>query len=78
MRTMIKLIPERSIRTGAGKYMAQLIADSPDELAGVTAVDGIDLDFGSLAFCGRDGEVCSLMSNGKWYKVSDGSEVTGA
>lgn len=73
---MIKLIPERSIRTGAGEYMAQLIADSSDELAGVTAVDGIDLDFGSIALT-ADGKLMFLDSTGTWRDLADDTEVNG-
>ena len=80
---MIKLMTERSKyvkRTPDGKqhYVVQLVADTCAELVDVTELNGIAFDFGSLAFCGKDGEVCSLMSDSKWYKVSDGSEVTGA
>ena len=78
---MIELIPERSRYVGrdgngAQHIRGELISDTCAELAGVTSVNGAVLEFGSLAFCGKDGEICAYMSDSKWYKVSDGSEVT--
>ena len=73
---MKKVITERSIRTGEGKYLAQLYADAAAELAGVTELDGVQLDSGSLALT-ADGKLCILDSSGAWHDTSDGSEVTG-
>jgi hypothetical protein len=53
------------------------MCDTCAELVGVTGQGDVVFDFGSLAFCGKDDEVCSLMSDNKWYKVSNGTEVTG-
>lgn len=79
---MIEMITERSkyIKRDSNNklhYVAQLMCDTCAELVGVTGRGDVVFDFGSLAFCGKDGEVCSLMSDGKWYKVSNGTEVTG-
>lgn len=79
---MIKMITERSTyvsRTPDNKehYVAQLICDTCAELVGVTGQGSKVYDFGSLALAMKDGEVCSLASDSKWYKVSDGTEVTG-
>ena len=41
---MIKLIPEKSIRTDSGKYFAMLYADTWAELEGVTSAGGVELD----------------------------------
>lgn len=71
---MKKVITERSIRTGAGKYLAQLYADAAAELAGVTELDGVELDSGSLALT-ADGKLCILDSAGVWHDMSDGSEI---
>lgn len=73
---MKKVITERSISTGAGKYLGQVYSDSAAELAGVTEIDGIELDSGSLALT-ADGKLCILDSAGVWHDTSDGSEVTG-
>ena len=73
---MIKLIVERSISRGAGKYMAQLIADSSDELAGVTEIDDIELDFGSIALT-ADGKIMFLDSTGTWRDLAGDTEVNG-
>ena len=73
---MIKLIPERSIRTGAGKYVAQLIADTADELTGVTIVDGLSLNFGSTALTG-DGRLLLLGSDGVWDDITAGGGTDG-
>lgn len=71
---MKKLIPERSIRTGSGKYQAAVYSDTAAELAGVTEIDGVALDCGSVALC-ADGELCVLDSEGVWHK-KDGTAVT--
>lgn len=82
IKTMLKLITSKSeylYRDVSGKQhmRAGIIADTCAELADVTELDGVILGFGSVALCGKDGEVCMLMSDGKWYKQSSGTEVTG-
>ena len=69
-----KLIPERSIRTGVNRYLAEVYADTYAELEGVTELDGVVLDSGSLAHT-ADGELCTLDSFGVWHK-KDGTAVT--
>lgn len=78
---MIEMISERSIlrhTDAAGKqhYLAQLIADTAAELAGVTGQGSVVWDYGSLALT-ADGEVCILDSSGVWHK-SDGSAIAAA
>lgn len=78
---MIKMMADKSIRTGTdtnGKphYRAQLIADTAAELAGVTEVGGVALDFGSIALT-ADGKSLLLDSGGVWRDLSDGSGVSG-
>ena len=74
MKMPKKLIPERSIRTGVNKYLAEVYADTWAELAGVTELDGVELDSGSIAYT-ADGELCVLDSAGVWHK-KDGTAVT--
>lgn len=79
---MIKIIEERSYYTGEevsgkGVLRAELIADTAAELAGVTEVGGVALDFGSIALT-ADGKSLLLDSGGGWKDLSDGSEVSGA
>lgn len=72
---MKKLIPERSIvNHDSGKYLAEVYADTWAELAGVTELDGVTLDSGSLAYT-ADGELCVFDSSGVWHK-KDGSAIT--
>lgn len=78
---MIEMMVEKSIYRGKdtnGKphYRAQLIADTAAELAGVTEVGGVALDFGSIALT-ADGKSLLLDSDGVWKDLSDGSEVSG-
>ena len=78
---MIKMMADKSICTGTdtnGKphYRAQLIADTAAELAGVTEVGGVALDFGSIALT-ADGKSLLLDSGGVWKDLSDGSGVSG-
>lgn len=78
---MIEIIVERSYYTGEevngkGILRAQLIADTAEELAGVTEVDGNILDFGSIALT-ADGKSLLFDSSRTWHDLSDGSEVSG-
>lgn len=78
---MIKMMADKSISTGTdinGKthYRTQLIADTAAELAGVTEVGGVALDFGSIALT-ADGKSLLLDSGGVWRDLSDGSGVSG-
>lgn len=78
---MVKFIAEKSTflyrdSTGREHYRGAVVADTCAELAGVTVIRNVVLGFGSVALCGKDGEVCMLMSDGKWYKQSTGTEVT--
>lgn len=78
---MIKMMADKSISTdtdinGKPHYRAQLIADTAAELAGVTEVGGVALDFGSIALT-ADGKSLLLDSGGVWRDPSDGSEVSG-
>lgn len=68
---MIKMLIDKSISTGANKYRAQLVADTAEELTGVTIVDGITLDFGSVALTG-DGRLLLLGSDGAWDDITAG------
>lgn len=69
-----KLIPERSIKNLKNdKYLAEVYSDTWAELAGVTELDGVTLDSGSLAYT-ADGELCVFDSAGVWHK-KDGSAV---
>ena len=68
---MIKMLTDKSIRTGANKYRAQLVADTAEELEGVTIVDGVTLDFGSVALTG-DGRLLLLGSDGTWDDITAG------
>ena len=68
---MIKIIEERSYYTGEevngkGVLRAQLIADTAEELSGVTEVGGNVLDFGSIAHAIDDAQILRLDSNGDW------------
>lgn len=79
---MIQMITERSIlrhTDAAGKqhYLAQLIADTAQELAGVTGQGTAVWDFGSTALT-ADGKALMLDSSGAWHDFSDGSEVSGS
>lgn len=78
---MVKFIAEKSTflyrdTVGREHYRGAVVADTCAELAGVTIIGSVELGFGSVALCGKDGEVCMLMSDGKWYKQSTGTEVT--
>lgn len=72
---MKKTIPERSIRDQrSGRYIAEIYSDTWAELAGVTELDGLELESGSLAYT-ADGELCTLDSAGVWHKW-DGSVIS--
>lgn len=78
---MIEMMTGRSIfrhsdSTGKPHYLAQLIADTAEELSGVTEIGGVVLDFGSIALT-ADGKALMLDSSGVWHDISDGSEVSG-
>lgn len=68
---MIKMLTDKSIRTGVNKYRAQLVADTADELEGVTIVDGVTLDFGTVALTG-DGRLLLLGSDDTWDDITAG------
>lgn len=74
---MIKMLTDKSIRTGVNKYRAQLVADTAEELEGVTIVDGVTLDFGSVAMT-ADGKRCMLGSGGTWYDLGNGGAISPA
>lgn len=61
--------------SGVRTAFAVLACDSSSELVGVNNVDGFDLSLGSLTIVAKEGEVCTLDSEGKWH-TSDGTEVT--
>lgn len=68
---MIKIIEKRSYYTGEevngkGVLRAELIADTAEELAGVTEVGGNVLDYGSIAHAIDDAQILQLDSNGDW------------
>ena len=76
----IEMMTDRSIfrhSDSAGKphYLAQLIADTAAELAGVTEQGGIVWDFGSVALT-ADGKALMLGSDSVWHDLSDGSAIT--
>lgn len=78
---MIKIIVERSYYTGEevsgkGVLRAELIADTAEELSGVTEIGDVVLDFGSIALT-ADGKALMLDSSSTWHDLSDGSEVSG-
>lgn len=73
---MIEILTDKSIRTGPNRYRAQLIADTADELTGVTIVDGLSLNFGSTALTG-DGRLLLLGSDGVWDDITAGGGTDG-
>lgn len=78
---MLKVLKDKSLylyRDASGKQhiRAQIVAGTCSELAGVTEIDDMTFEYGSAALCGKEGELCVLLEDGKWYKQSDGSEVT--
>jgi hypothetical protein len=68
---MIKIIEKRSYYTGEevngkGVLRAELIADTAEELSGVTEVGGNKLEFGSIAHAVDDAVILRLDSSGDW------------
>lgn len=68
---MIKFLKSQSrflYRDTAGKehFEAMLVCDTAAELAGVTEVKGIALDFGSIAHAVDDAQILRLDSSGDW------------
>lgn len=77
---MIEMMTDRSIfryRSADGKphYRAELIADTAEELSGVTEQGGIVWDFGSVALT-ADGKALMLGSDSVWHDLSDGTAIT--
>jgi hypothetical protein len=68
---------EYKYRNAEGKeiLVAELECDTLSELVGLTSLGNVIFARGSRAHAIKDAELCSLASNGKWYKQSDGSEV---
>jgi hypothetical protein len=71
---MIEIIEIKNVYAD-GSVRATVMSDTSAELNGVTSVDGTKLRFGSLAVVAKEGEICTLDSEGKWH-TSDGTEVT--
>lgn len=74
---------EKSINKGRDKqglqhFVAEIWADTAADIAGITRFGGTIAETDSVAFIERAGKLCTLSSDGKWYDVKDGSEVTGA
>lgn len=68
---MIKFLKGQSCflyRDSAGKehFEAMLVCDTAAELAGVTEVKGVVLDFGSIAHAVDDAQILRLDSSGDW------------
>lgn len=67
---MIEMMKEKSVLThydgSTPHYRAQLIADTAAELAGVTEIGGVVLDFGSIAHAVDDAQILRLDSSGDW------------
>lgn len=67
----IEMMTDRSVyryRSADGKphYRAELIADTAEELTGVTEVGGNVLDFGSIAHAVNDAQILQYNSSGDW------------
>lgn len=67
----IEMMTDRSIyryRSADGKphYRAEIIADTAEELSGVTEVSGNVLDFGSIAHAVDDAQILQLDSSNDW------------
>lgn len=76
----IEMMTDRSnyrYRSADGKphYRAELIADTAEELSGVTEQGGIVWDFGSVALT-ADGKALMLGSDSVWHDLSDGTAIT--
>lgn len=63
---------------GTKKFAAEIFADEETDLPDYDDCTGIDgeLTLGSVALVVKSGEACALSTDGKWYRQSDGSEVT--
>lgn len=77
---MVKLDSRRSEykkRNAEGKELmvAEIECDTLSELVGLISFGNVIFVQGSRAHAIKDAEICSLASDGKWYKQSDGSEV---
>jgi len=75
---MIKFLKGQSrflYRDTAGKehFEAMLVCDTAAELAGVTEVKGVVLDFGSVAYAVQNGAFYVLDSSGTWCSSEDGA-----
>lgn len=57
-------------------WRAELLCDTCAELVGVTALGDKRFAFGSAALAVKEGELCVLADDNKWYKQSTGTEVT--
>lgn len=72
---MIEILYDRSKylnRRADGRQVlrAELIADTAEELEGVTEIGDVVLAFGSLCHAVQDAEIYALGSDGVWYKTS--------
>ena len=61
---------------GVKKIAVELVADEESDLPAYNEWTDGELTLGSLALVVKSGELCALSSDGKWYRQSDGSEVT--
>lgn len=61
---------------GKAYCIVEIDCDTGSELVGVTEIDNKIICFGSIAIAAKEGEVYRFASDDKWYKQSDGSEVT--
>lgn len=79
---MVQMIPEKSYFMGRNKkdgkehFRAELLADYCSDLVGLTELDNRVFEPGSVALCGKEPDACVLMFDGKWYRQSNGNEVT--
>lgn len=64
-----------SYKNGSEHVRADIVAGSCSELVGLTELEGKVLKNGCIAWAVTEGEFCGLYG-GKWYRQSDGSEVT--
>lgn len=57
-------------------WKAEIMCDNCTDLIGVTGQGNKIFAVDSVALAVKDGEVCVLASDNKWYKQSSGTEVT--
>ena len=57
-------------------WNAEIMCDNCTDLIGVTGQGNKIFAVDSAALAVKDGEVCVLASDNKWYKQSSGTEVT--